>query len=506
MSGLNPRTQSEHSITHSSTHALHGCWLPPACHLRLGRRHTSGEPSEPASQAAASQQPASQPASSQQARYKQCIIVQLYLGTRTVRPLETRVPVPTNTHHLLFAPRKRSRQKHQQAQTARCRSVEFCKMPQVLAPGVLSPNFTEPALLGAIGGGILIGAGTIAKLWLNGNILGFSGIASGLVKPGLVIAECCWRLCFLLGVPAGGLVLRPTQYEAFESLPTDGTALTRFACAGLLVGVGTTLGNGCTSGHGISGITRLSKRSFAATATFMVTGAASASVFSTASWLEQIGNRTTNATQTEPVMASTVSGVVFVLLLLLTVLATPNVLSKQTARLVVEASCGMVAGCALGISGMAKPTKVAGFLDFSRGLHHWDPTLPFVMAGALCTTLPCYQLWLKGGSPRWGDSFALPTNTKVDLKLLAGAALFGVGWGVAGICPGPSFVGIAGADSIEACGPWFVFMVGLFSAWGLTPRLLQVRSKIAPNQSQVTESQVTESQALASYTQLLPDS
>lgn len=106
---------------------------------------------------------------------------------------------------------------------------------------------------------------------------------------------------------------------------------------------------------------------------------------------------------------------------------------------------GLLFGMGLTISGMVDPTKVLAFLDVTG---QWDPTLAFVMVGALSLYLPIYYLWVK---PRqntmFGEKLQLPTNSRVDKKLLIGAGVFGVGWGLSGICPGPALVNISGGES-----------------------------------------------------------
>lgn len=117
-------------------------------------------------------------------------------------------------------------------------------------------------------GGALIGLSASSMLVLNGKIAGISGIVGGLTEPKR--GEVAWRLLFVLGMLFGGallLVLRPT------ALGVAAPSLARMAVAGVLVGVGTQLAGGCTSGHGVCGISRLSPRSLVATATFMLTGA-----------------------------------------------------------------------------------------------------------------------------------------------------------------------------------------------------------------------------------------
>jgi len=131
-------------------------------------------------------------------------------------------------------------------------------------------NFTPIA---SLIGGALIGASASALLVLNGRVAGISGILGGLVRP--EHGEWSWRLSFFGGLVAGGLLLAGLRPELVPSVP-PGIPWPAIVVAGLLVGFGTQLGNGCTSGHGVCGISRLSKRSVVATATFMLTGALSA--------------------------------------------------------------------------------------------------------------------------------------------------------------------------------------------------------------------------------------
>lgn len=120
----------------------------------------------------------------------------------------------------------------------------------------------------ALLGGALIGASASAMLLFNGKIAGISGIVSGVLKPAK--GDTGWRILFLAGLLLGGLVLRAIYPGAFPS--GAGASLPIIALAGLLVGFGTKTGNGCTSGHGVCGISRFSPRSIAATITFIGAG------------------------------------------------------------------------------------------------------------------------------------------------------------------------------------------------------------------------------------------
>jgi uncharacterized protein len=99
--------------------------------------------------------------------------------------------------------------------------------------------------------------------------------------------------------------------------------------------------------------------------------------------------------------------------------------------------CGLLFAAGLGVSQMTLPTRVIGFLDF---FGHWDPTLMFVMGGAIGVFLPVWLI-MRGRKPAFGAA-AIPRKVShdVDAKLFAGASVFGIGWGLAGMCPGPAIV------------------------------------------------------------------
>ena len=96
-------------------------------------------------------------------------------------------------------------------------------------------------------------------------------------------------------------------------------------------------------------------------------------------------------------------------------------------------------GLGLGISGMTLPSKVIGFLDVTGP---WDPTLAFVMMGAIFVDGISFRLITKRTSPFLTTSFRLPTRNDIDSRLIIGALVFGLGWGLAGFCPGPAIVGL----------------------------------------------------------------
>jgi uncharacterized membrane protein YedE/YeeE len=110
-------------------------------------------------------------------------------------------------------------------------------------------------------------------------------------------------------------------------------------------------------------------------------------------------------------------------------------------KLLMALLCGTLFGFGLALSGMTDISKVTGFLDL---FGHWDPTLAFVMGGGILVSLPFFQFGLgKIKAPLFADVFRLPTRTDIDGRLIGGAALFGIGWGLVGLCPGPAIASLA---------------------------------------------------------------
>jgi len=100
---------------------------------------------------------------------------------------------------------------------------------------------------------------------------------------------------------------------------------------------------------------------------------------------------------------------------------------------------GLVFGIGLIISGMANPAKVLGFLDISGS---WDPSLAFVMAGAIAVGALAFALARRRSASLLGVPIKLPAGREIDRRLVTGSALFGIGWGIAGFCPGPALVSL----------------------------------------------------------------
>ncbi len=126
---------------------------------------------------------------------------------------------------------------------------------------------------------------------------------------------------------------------------------------------------------------------------------------------------------------------------------------------------GLIFGLGLLISGMANPAKVQNFLDLAGS---FDPSLIFVMAGAVTVTLIGYRLVLRAPKPLLAARFYLPAAKDIDARLIAGAALFGIGWGLSGFCPGPAVTSLA----LLAKGT-LVFVPAMLAGIGLARLVMQ---------------------------------
>lgn len=114
-------------------------------------------------------------------------------------------------------------------------------------------------------------------------------------------------------------------------------------------------------------------------------------------------------------------------------------MSRRSALVVASFVSGVLFAVGLGVGGMLHPAKVIGFLDFFGA---WDPSLLFVMGGGTVSSFALLRLARRRTRPLCDERFHEPTATKVDAPLVVGAALFGVGWGLAGYCPGPGIVSV----------------------------------------------------------------
>ncbi len=128
---------------------------------------------------------------------------------------------------------------------------------------------------------------------------------------------------------------------------------------------------------------------------------------------------------------------------------------------------GLMFGFGLLLSGMANPAKVQNFIDL---FGTWDPSLAFVIGGAIAVTMPGFWLVTRRSKPFFNDVFHLPTRTDFDARLISGAAIFGVGWGLGGFCPGPAMTALP----LAAEGT-LIFVATMFTGMAASKYLLQRR-------------------------------
>lgn len=152
---------------------------------------------------------------------------------------------------------------------------------------------------------------------------------------------------------------------------------------------------------------------------------------------------------------------------------------SATGQLLSACVAGLLFGVGLIVSGMTKPLKVIGFLD---PLGRFDASLIFVMLGAIAVHFVAYRVRAKRSAPLFGPKFLVPTRRDIDAKLLAGAAIFGAGWGLGGYCPGPGLVSLAGggASALVFVG---AMLVGMFTTAKLESHLAHRKAAPTTNKS-----------------------
>lgn len=128
-------------------------------------------------------------------------------------------------------------------------------------------------------------------------------------------------------------------------------------------------------------------------------------------------------------------------------------------RSIVALASGTIFGFGLALSGMMNPLRVRGFLDL---FGNWDPTLAFVMVGALAVMAVAWQIQKRMHVPLVCDEFSLPGTKLIDNKLIGGSVLFGIGWGIAGLCPGPAIASLA-----TSFVPAAIFVASMLAGMGI---------------------------------------
>lgn len=278
-----------------------------------------------------------------------------------------------------------------------------------------------------IGGSILALSSTL-YYYLSGKPTGISGIFRKAMSNE---ANSAPNVTYILGLIASGVVasMVTPQNETSIKIPANAVII-----GGLLVGSGTLLANGCTSGHGICGLPRLSPRSLTAVCTFMVTGAITAAC--TREYRE-IATIKSPSTLNELFFYAAPAIASFAVVKLLKSNENKDIYAeKVTTKDHIDALvCSTLFGIGLTISGMCDPQRVINFLDFSNA-SGWDYSLMGVMGSGVILNLLTFNKFLNLKDIGFGHA----QNMVINNKLVIGSALFGCGWGLCGICPGPGIV------------------------------------------------------------------
>lgn len=315
-------------------------------------------------------------------------------------------------------------------------------------------------------GGILIGLSAAILLLCSGDVLGASGIISSTcLSPITTLRDASqhWKLSLLAGFFLVSHLFLGDVYHDMENGLAN-LSWIAYLIGGFLVGFGTRLGNGCTSGHGICGLARFSKRSFVSVCTFMIIGIVTAILTQQATTpAPQVFAFLRASPYDMPIAKWKVGGALVTGLFALLALIAPSfhpdatednsgmITHNAKAKLAPATVAGILFACGLYVSQMVYPLRVFGFLNVAlipQGT--WDATLMFVMGGGVVISLLSYQFvdghnWIasKIAPHRWtplakplvlqeGSCFSVPSNTVIDRDLLFGAVCFGLGWGLTG--------------------------------------------------------------------------
>ena len=314
-------------------------------------------------------------------------------------------------------------------------------------------------------GGLLLGIIASCRMLILGRVTGISGFVSGLIHPkiqkfslderkfrlasivGLVVRffsenniSAVFTCCAYFLLQVGGALAQKYIPESIQDWSCISHA--RLIIAGILVGYGTVLGNGCTSGHGICGISAFRFRSLVATCCFMGAGIATAIASNTSRLLPFFTNTVpiSKGGEIVAVMIAVCVVLVFVARILSKAIENENHTATATAtqqmetsltkvsvafKLLAEFLFGVAISLALAVSNMTQLSATIAFLD----LRYWNPALAFVMIGAIGVSLPSFYTVFKQSTPLLHTKFERSALSEIDINLVGGAIIFGVGWG-----------------------------------------------------------------------------
>ncbi|KAF2036396.1 YeeE/YedE family integral membrane protein-like protein [Setomelanomma holmii] len=304
-------------------------------------------------------------------------------------------------------------------------------------------------------GAILLHQATSTLLYQNGNILG----ASGFIRQ-LFTAPTKETIAFFAGMAASYLplkVLAPQLITSYPAVPMTLQAALVAMGVGALIGLGTKMANGCTSGHMLCGLPRKSGRSAIAVATFFPIAVLTHHLVHPTLYTDACPGDVPCYTPVYPSAPTIASLVILAVVSIAGARIIPKLVKDATApqktnekqpdnsgdyaRQASQFFSGLLFGLGLHISQMSHPAKVTSFLSFPV-MRQWDPSLALIMLFAVLPNLVEIQRKGLKGSPSFSTKFSLPTKTikDIDARFVAGAAAFGAGWGLTGTCPGPAIL------------------------------------------------------------------
>lgn len=301
-------------------------------------------------------------------------------------------------------------------------------------------------MINSLLGGAIMALASSLHLYLQGKITGISGI----IFKCITLTDLSYNLSFMVGMLFISSFIKiffdplskpetvdsPTFLETTSKYVGD-LSLPGFLICGFLVGLGAKMANGCTSGHGVCGLPRLSKRSIVAIILFMIFGIMTATIRYYIPFLRPYSyayNVWENSFIYYLVLIISIVGFILVLYN-----SFKSGLKDKVRDIVVSFLIGALFGFGLIQSGMLQRHVVLEFLTIGK---IWNIQLAFVLGAAVGINFFTFNYILKKISrPRYKERYDLPTNTAIDNKLCVGAAIFGIGWGLGGICPGPAVLG-----------------------------------------------------------------
>jgi uncharacterized protein len=362
----------------------------------------------------------------------------------------------------------------------------------------LSPHIDFAA---ACLGGLIIGVSSTGFLVASGKLTGISGIVENSISPGVKLDDKLWAWSYVLGLVLAGLAAGAVDRDR---LGIAAEVRVSVLVGALFVGFGTRMGCGCTSGHGISGLPRGSLRALVAVCTFMGVAVCAAPMGRA---LQNVGVFPVVAplpywSPTLVVVLLPLMGAVGVSALLylyvkwmfavvpsqLTDVEEPGstawLKESKLQHVAIALVAAFVFGVGLAISGMCDPKKVLDFLDFS-GPRGWDPSLAGVMASGVVFNAISFHFLHKHGvevmikDGEGDDAVTLnnllkmwkhPANLHLPPSFISGGVMFGLGWGLTGICPGPALVNLgAGSRVSGAFIPPLLVGMGLHEVYKTLP-------------------------------------